>query len=74
MPVYDYKCTKCGHRFELEQKMSDAPAKTCPKCKGPVLKVFTASGIIFKGSGFHNTDYGKHSDKKKEKSSAKKKD
>jgi len=64
MPTYEYKCTKCQHRFEREQRMSDAPVKTCPKCAGPVIKVFSASGIIFKGSGFHNTDYGKHSIKK----------
>lgn len=58
MPTYDYQCQKCGHRFELFQKMSDAPATVCPKCGGSVRRLIgTGAAVIFKGSGFHATDY-----------------
>lgn len=58
MPTYDYECAKCGHEFELVQKMTDAPRKQCPKCRGKVQrKIGTGAGIIFKGSGFYITDY-----------------
>jgi putative FmdB family regulatory protein len=59
MPLYDYKCAKCGHVFEARQKISDDPLKFCPLCKGAIKRLISASGIIFKGSGFHVTDYGK---------------
>ena len=59
MPLYDYKCTKCGHVFEAQQKISEAPLKYCPLCKSPVKRLISASGIIFKGSGFHVNDYAK---------------
>lgn len=58
MPTYEYECGKCGHRFEKFQKMADAPLKSCPKCKGKVHRLIGGgSGIIFKGSGFYETDY-----------------
>ncbi len=58
MPTYEYKCTKCGHTFELFQKMSDNPVKECPQCKGLVKRLIgTGAGTIFKGSGFYITDY-----------------
>jgi putative FmdB family regulatory protein len=58
MPTYDYECTKCGHRFELFQKMTDPPRRRCPKCRGAVRRLIGAgAGLIFKGSGFHITDY-----------------
>ena len=58
MPTYEYVCEKCGHRFEEFQKMSDEPIKKCPECKGSVRRLIgTGSGIIFKGSGFYQTDY-----------------
>jgi len=58
MPTYDYQCKKCGHRFERFQKMSDPPLKTCPECGGQVRRLIgTGAGVIFKGSGFHATDY-----------------
>ena len=58
MPTYDYQCEKCGHRFELFQKMSDAPVTACPKCEGEVRRLIgTGAAIIFKGSGFSSTDY-----------------
>ncbi len=58
MPTYDYKCEKCGHRFEAFQRMTDEPLKECPKCKGEVQRLITGgTGLIFKGSGFYITDY-----------------
>ena len=58
MPTYDYQCEKCGHRFELFQKMSDAPAKACPQCGGQVHRLIgTGAAIIFKGAGSYSTDY-----------------
>lgn len=60
MPTYEYECVKCGHRFELFQKMSDAPLKTCPECHKALRRLIgTGSGIIFKGPGFYATDYRK---------------
>jgi putative FmdB family regulatory protein len=59
MPLYDYKCGKCGHVFEAQQKISEEPLKFCPLCKGPIKRLISASGLIFKGSGFHVTDYAK---------------
>ncbi|OGC04193.1 hypothetical protein A2276_06265 [candidate division WOR-1 bacterium RIFOXYA12_FULL_43_27] len=59
MPIYDYKCKECGYVFETAQKMTEKPLEFCPKCSGPVKRLISASGIIFKGSGFHITDYKK---------------
>jgi putative FmdB family regulatory protein len=60
MPTYEYKCLECGHRFDAFQKMSDAPLEVCPVCRGKVKRVIGAgAGIIFKGSGFYETDYKK---------------
>ena len=62
MPTYEYECQKCGHRFELFQSIKDAPRKTCPKCRGRVKRLLgTGAGLIFKGSGFYQTDYRKPS-------------
>ncbi|MHB9023732.1 MAG: FmdB family zinc ribbon protein [Armatimonadota bacterium] len=58
MPLYEYACQKCEHQFEIRHSANDTPALTCPKCGGAVRKVFHATGIIFKGSGWHITDYG----------------
>ena len=58
MPTYEYECTKCGHKFDLFQPMKDDPIKKCPECKGKVDRLIgQGSGIIFKGSGFYETDY-----------------
>ena len=57
MPIYGYRCRSCGHEFEILQKMSDAPLKTCPKCSGELQKLLYPAGMIFKGSGFYSTDY-----------------
>ncbi|MFA7677242.1 MAG: FmdB family zinc ribbon protein [Candidatus Omnitrophota bacterium] len=60
MPTYDYKCLKCGDKFEAFQKMSDKPLKECPKCKGQVRRLIgSGCGLIFKGKGFYATDYKK---------------
>lgn len=58
MPTYEYECTKCGHEFEEFQSMSAEPLKTCPECKGKVKRLLgTGAGVLFKGSGFYQTDY-----------------
>ena len=57
MPIYGYRCSNCGHQFEIQQRMSDEPLKVCPKCQGKLTKVLYPTGVIFKGSGFYSTDY-----------------
>ena len=59
MPLYEYECEKCGHRFEKIQKFSDPLETTCPKCGGAVHKLVSSPAIQFKGSGFYITDYPK---------------
>ena len=59
MPLYEYQCDACAHRFEVIQKYSDAPIGECPKCGGAVKKLFSSPAIQFKGSGFYITDYAK---------------
>ena len=61
MPLYEYQCKKCGHRFEKIQKFSDKPVKKCPECGGPVEKTISAPAVQFKGSGWYVTDYAKKS-------------
>jgi putative FmdB family regulatory protein len=61
MPLYEYQCTKCGHRFEKIQKFSDKPIKKCPQCGGRVEQVISAPAVQFKGSGWYVTDYAKKS-------------
>lgn len=61
MPLYEYQCKKCGHRFEKIQKFSDQPVKKCPDCGGPVEKIISAPAVQFKGSGWYVTDYAKKS-------------
>ena len=56
MARYDYRCTGCGNVFEVEHPMSERPHVTCPQCGQDAERVFSASGIEFKGSGFYNTD------------------
>ncbi len=58
MPTYDYECGKCGHSFETFQSISEKPLSKCPKCSGRVKRCIGAgAGVIFKGSGFYQTDY-----------------
>lgn len=59
MPLYEYECDACGHRFEVIQKYSDALIETCPKCGGKVQKLLSSPAIQFKGSGFYITDYAR---------------
>jgi putative FmdB family regulatory protein len=56
VPTYQYTCTECGEPLEAVQKFSDAPLAACPACGGRLRKVFSAVGIVFKGSGFYRTD------------------
>lgn len=67
MPTYEYKCTHCGHHFEIMQKMTAKPLEKCPKCNQKLRRLIGAgAGIIFKGSGFYATDYRKKTAKPKE--------
>ena len=75
MPTYDYACKACGHRFEEFQSMSADPVRKCPECKKLKLErlIGAGAGIIFKGSGFYETDYrgGSYAaDKKKDSESS----
>jgi putative FmdB family regulatory protein len=56
VPTYQYTCTECGEPLESVQKFTDAPLTACPACGGRLRKVFSAVGIVFKGSGFYRTD------------------
>lgn len=56
MPTYEYECQKCHQRIEVVQKFADAPLTTCEHCGGDLKKVFSAVGIVFKGSGFYKND------------------
>lgn len=56
MPIYEYRCTACGHRFEERQGFNDPPRTACPKCQGSAQRVIGAVGVVFKGSGFYSTD------------------
>jgi len=71
MPIYEYECKSCGHRFEKWQNMDDLPITHCPICKGKVEKLISANvSFIFKGPGFYATDY---KNKKEEKVTSEKK-
>ena len=57
MPTYEYRCSKCGRNFEVFQKITDEPVKTCKECGGEVQKLVSASNFVLKGSGWYKTDY-----------------
>jgi putative FmdB family regulatory protein len=59
MPLYEYQCEACGHRFEVIQRFSDPPVETCPVCGGAVRKLLSSPAIQFKGSGWYITDYAR---------------
>ena len=59
MPLYEYECNSCGHRFERLQKFSDAPVEECPDCAQSVRRLISSSAIQFKGSGWYVTDYAR---------------
>ena len=68
MPTYDYRCDSCGHTFDAFQKMSDEALILCPECNERSLRrlIGSGAGIIFKGSGFYETDYKRAGEKKSE--------
>jgi len=69
MPTYDYECSSCGHRFEEFQSITASPLEKCPKCGRKVSRLIgNGSGIIFRGSGFYQTDYRSKEYKEKAKS------
>jgi putative FmdB family regulatory protein len=68
MPLYEYKCAKCGEVFELIQKFSDEPLHEHPGCGGAVEKLLSAAALQFKGSGWYVNDYGRNGSGGKEKS------
>jgi putative FmdB family regulatory protein len=59
MPLREYQCKKCKHRFEKIEKFSDKPLKKCPECGGPLEEVISAPAVQFKGSGWYVTDYAR---------------
>jgi len=58
VPIYEYRCKKCGHRFERIQNFADSP-KSCPECGGKVERLISSSAVQFKGAGFYATDYAR---------------
>ena len=56
MPTYQYACTACSHEFEEVQSFSDDSLTKCPECTGEIRKIYSAVGVVFKGSGFYKTD------------------
>ena len=75
MPIYEYRCTNCGHRLEKLQKMSDDPLKDCPECNQPTLsKLVSASSFKLTGTGWYETDFKNKSKKESKSDSAKKTD
>jgi putative FmdB family regulatory protein len=75
MPTYEYVCKDCGHEFEAFQSMSAAPLEECPECEGSVQRLIgTGAGLLFKGSGFYQTDYRSSSYKKEASAETKKSD
>ena len=66
MPLYEYQCERCDHRFEVIQKFSDPLVAVCPVCGGPVRKLMSSPAIQFKGTGWYVTDYARKSGDPKE--------
>lgn len=56
MPLYEYRCTKCNHKFEVSHQVGGSPGP-CPVCGGRAKRIFSSVGLIFKGAGFHINDY-----------------
>ena len=73
MPIYEYECRKCG-TFEVTQRITEAPLRRCPKCKGKVSRLLSAPSIQFKGSGWYVTDYASKGRGKSESSESKSSD
>jgi putative FmdB family regulatory protein len=66
MPIYEYRCRKCGE-FEVTQRITDRPLSRCPTCRGKVNKLMSSTSFHLKGSGWYVTDYGPKDSKGKEK-------
>ncbi len=62
MPVYEYECKKCRHRFELKRSFGEDGSANCPICGARTVRIFTSVPVIFKGSGFYITDHRKKED------------
>jgi putative FmdB family regulatory protein len=73
LPLYPYRCTQCGHRFEKIQHFNSKPEKVCPKCGGALERPLTAPGLKFKGSGWYVNDYPAKGSAKSEPAPAEKK-
>ncbi len=61
MPIYEYRCTRCNHRFERLQPVG-SPPETCPRCGGTTRRLLGSVGLVFRGSGFYTTDYRRSRD------------
>ncbi len=64
MPTYEFKCSECDTVFELRRRIGDLKGAVCPECGAPAKRIFSPVGVVFKGSGFHNTDYRKRPEEK----------
>jgi putative FmdB family regulatory protein len=64
MPIYEYRCSACGHKFELIQRFSDPPRAECPRCGGEAHRIISLAGFVLKGSGWYITDYPSEARKK----------
>ena len=70
MPIYEYRCTRCGKEFEVFQKITDPPKKRCPTCSGRAVRLISNSSFILKGSGWYATEYARKDKKGEEKEKA----
>lgn len=70
MPIYEYRCKKCGSHFEKRQSVSEEPLKVCEHCEGELEKQWSLSGFAFKGEGWYVTDYAKKNGAKTESTSS----
>jgi putative FmdB family regulatory protein len=61
MPAYDYRCTGCGEQLEVQRSISDPVPTTCSHCGSPLKRIFSAIGVVLKGTGFYRTDSRAHS-------------
>jgi putative FmdB family regulatory protein len=71
MPIYEYECGKCAHRFDLRRRFGEDGGATCPLCNSQAQRIFSSVPIVFKGSGFYVTDYRKDSGPSSDKSEGK---
>ena len=74
MPIYEYECSLCEHRFERKQSFAEEPVAVCPECSGKARRVINSIPVIFKGSGFYITDSRKGKEPKEDKTTEKSKE